>query len=111
MPFESKVTLLLVAPPQRLLLEGLSSGLFALADYVKRRVPDCAVELVDLSRAARADIEGSLSAFLRASGRVVVGITTTTATYCGALQVARATKRVRPDATVLLGGHHASPED
>lgn len=40
----------------------------------------------------------------------VVGITTTTASYRSALATARAFKAVAPDALVVLGGHHASPQ-
>ena len=104
-------SLLLVIPPQHALLEGFSSGLISLANYVAAHEPALDVRLLDLSHTAPEDLERELAlAFDGGGGRVLVGITTTTATYQWGLAVARSTRRLPVDASIVMGGHHASPE-
>jgi hypothetical protein len=105
-------TLILVHPPQQGLLEGFSSGLIALANFVDSNAPDTTVRLLDLGLlGADGARQAAANAAARAGEPLVVGITTTTASYQSGLAVARAFKDVAPGCFVVLGGHHASPED
>lgn len=104
--------LVLVFPPQQWLLEGFASGLVALYSYVRRRLPDTVIRLVDLSHVPAANIQAKLrEAFAGLDAPPIVGITTTTASYQSALEVARACRRACSDATVVLGGHHTRSQD
>jgi len=103
--------LLLVHPPQAGLLEGFASGLIALANFVSGEDPGAHVELVDLGLNRADDIEQEIALFLGPSEvPPFIGITTTTATYQGALRVAEVVKRLNRVAVVVLGGHHASAQ-
>jgi radical SAM superfamily enzyme YgiQ (UPF0313 family) len=106
-----KKHLLLVHPPQHGLLEGFSSGLIALANFVSAQLDDVDVELVDLGLMRVADIHGAVSQRqYEEEELIVVGITTTTATYQAALAVARSIRQRLPHAVIVLGGHHASAQ-
>jgi radical SAM superfamily enzyme YgiQ (UPF0313 family) len=104
-------TLLLVLPPQHALLEGFSSGLISLANFISGREPSVDVGILDLSYAspheAAAELAGAAAC---ARGRTLIAVTTTTATYQSALAVARAARTAAPGGHVVFGGHHASPE-
>ncbi|HVT87691.1 MAG TPA: radical SAM protein [Tepidisphaeraceae bacterium] len=104
-------TVILTLPPQHALLEGFSSGLISLANYVADRESAVDVRLLDLSFTDADSVQQEIRRELSdVRGRVLIGVTTTTATYQSALVVARAARLEAPDSTVLLGGHHASPE-
>ncbi len=106
-----KRNILLVHPPQRGLLDGFSNGLFDLANFVAAREPDVEIALVDLGLTPTRDLAAAARAALARVGvPVVVGITTTTASYRASLETARAFKAAAPDALIVLGGHHASPQ-
>src|SRR3989442_1370416 len=105
------LNLLLVLPPQLGLLEGFGGGLIALANYVSSHVRGANVCILDLSLTPRAYLAARIrDAAERLSEPLVVGITTTTASYQSALRVAKLFRCCRPEATIALGGHHASPE-
>lgn len=105
-------TLLLVVPPQRGLLEGFSTGLIAIANYVRRQHSAVSVSLLDFGVLGDGDLERAVSeALLEATGRVFVGITGTTASYQSMLATARAFKRLQPSCIVVMGGHHVSAQD
>jgi radical SAM superfamily enzyme YgiQ (UPF0313 family) len=105
-------TLLLVVPPQRGLLEGFSTGLIAIANYVHQHDPAINVRLLDFGLLNAGDLAEHVSeALLAAEGRVFVGITGTTASYQSMLATARAFKRVQRSCVVVLGGHHVTPQD
>ena len=104
-------TLLLIAPPQRGLLEGFASGLISLGNFVQLHEPGMDIRMLDYSQSAPADIERKLRDEFATAGRTLIGITTTTASYFNGIQVARACRRVQPEAAVILGGHHASSQD
>jgi radical SAM superfamily enzyme YgiQ (UPF0313 family) len=106
------MTLLLILPPQHWLFEGFNSGLIALANYVDQHLSTVQVKLVDLSHVALAELRATVAAHLcNVRPPVVVGITTTTATYQSALAVARAVKEEDKGIPVILGGHHSYTED
>ncbi len=85
--------------------------MIALANYVQDDQPGLDIRLLDLSFTAIEDVQREIASELStADGRVLVGITTTTATYQAALAVAGALRALAPDAKIILGGHHASPE-
>lgn len=104
--------LLLIMPPQKGLLNGFASGLISLANFVETRMPDVHPDVLDLSTHSfdSANIEIT-RALLTKQGRLVfVGITTTTASYQSALEIARFVKQTAPHTVVILGGHHASAD-
>lgn len=106
------LTLLLVVPPQRGLLEGFVNGLISIANFIALHAPDIDVRLLDFGR-MRADqvSEAAAIALSEASSRVVVGITGTTACYQSMLATAMEFKRRDPTTIIVLGGHHVSSQD
>jgi hypothetical protein len=109
---EGQGTLFLVHPPQAGLLEGFSSGLVALGNYVTKCLSRCRVTLLDLGGVPLQMVNSAVAEAVRnASEPLFVGITATTATYQAALQVAQAFKSAAPAAVVVLGGHHCSAQD
>ena len=101
--------LLLIAPPQPLLVEGFRTGLIALAGYISRKLPGFKIRIVDLSTVRRLHVREVLEKAIRFSGpNALAGISTVTADYQAALFVAREIKKLAPGMTVILGGHHAS---
>lgn len=107
-----KKHLILVHPPQQGLLEGFSSGLIALANYCSKHLPDISVRLVDFGHVASDRIGTEVeNVSLACNGELFVGVTTTTASYQSALEVAKVFKRLRPQSIIVLGGHHASAQE
>ena len=103
--------LALVHPPQQGLLEGFSSGLVALANYVTGKLPDVPVHLLDFGLMTDAEMQAEVRACLeQARGQVHIGVSTTTASYQSALRVVRAFKAAAPRCITILGGHHASAQ-
>ena len=106
------MTLFLVLPPQHWLLEGFTSGLVALANYVTQNVSAVTVKFLDLSHVPVDKLLPAIQSHAATeSGTLVAGITTTTATYQSALAVAAAFKTVDRRIPVILGGHHSNAED
>ena len=104
-------TLILVMPPQLGLLKGFAAGLISLANYVASRVPAVHVQLLDLSTTPVESLEHTIGQHdLALDTKLVVGITTTTASYQAALAVARVYKGLAPTCTVVLGGPRASAD-
>jgi hypothetical protein len=105
-------TLLLVMPPQLGLLEGFSSGLIALGNYVKLHNKDTSVRLLDLAEVAPARTSECVRAALQGlSGTVFAGITGTTAGYQSMLSTAQAFKECSPGVITVFGGPHATAQD
>lgn len=106
-----KTRLTLVMPPTPGLMDGFASALVSLATYVSLRLPDVAVEILDLGTHSLRYVEREI-AEQRFDGNCThfVGVTTTTASYQAALQVARAFKKYMPNCVVIFGGHHASAD-
>jgi radical SAM superfamily enzyme YgiQ (UPF0313 family) len=105
-------TVLLVHPPQRGLLEGFSSGLISLANFLTAHEPSADVRLLDLGLSESDDLAMEIAqAARRSRKRLFVGITTTTASYQSALAVARLFKNARCDSIIITGGHHVSTQD
>lgn len=103
--------LLLIMPPQSGLLNGFAAGLISLANFVRAKMPDVTTEILDLSTDSFYEAERHLRCSLdRGDLRLFVGITTTTAGYQAALQVANIVRDASPRAIVVLGGHHASAD-
>jgi radical SAM superfamily enzyme YgiQ (UPF0313 family) len=101
--------LVLVVPPQVLVMEGFRTALVALAAYVRRKLPDLQIRLLDLSGVPRTSLREVLQAEIKkGDGRTVVGISTVTADYRSALSVATELKAIDPDIVTIFGGHHAS---
>lgn len=102
---------ILVNPPQRGLLEGFSSSLLTLADYLARHAPEVRVSILDLGLSSEDSIADDVRRRLGdCSGRPVIGITATTASYQMALAVAREVRHVARDCVLVMGGHHASAD-
>lgn len=105
-------TLLLVVPPQRGLLEGFSTGLIAIGNFIRQHDKAVHVRLLDFGLLTEKQMGDQASAaLLAAEGRVFVGITGTTASYQSMLTTARVFKALDPSCVVVLGGHHVSPQD
>jgi len=104
--------LILIMPPQLGLLGGFSTSLIPLAAFVAEQLPVVQIELLDLSEIVLLDVEERIRETLlsMSCSRLIVGITTTTASYQSALTVARAVKKLQPDAKVVLGGSHAGAD-
>ena len=106
-----KRNLVLVNPPQRGLLNGFAGGLIDLANFVAARAPGVEVSILDLALASSENLlHEARSAVDGAGPGTIVGIAATTASYRASLDVARAVKIISPEAMVVLGGHHASPQ-
>lgn len=104
-------TLILVIPPERGLVEGFSSGVVALANYVRAQCVVATVRLLDLGL-SEATAEQEIREVLQQShGRIFVGVTTTTASYQSALKTVGIFKHFAPSSIIILGGHHASAQD
>lgn len=101
--------LVLVQPPQTGRFGGISGGLIALKTYIGNSDPALDVHLLDLSSIGDGDISGRVAACLSdAEGPILFGVTTTTATYRGALEVATTVKSLSRESVVIFGGAHAS---
>ena len=106
----SKIKLVLVAPPRIGLLEGFTSGLISLANFVRDRFSET-IDIVILDLGRIGDDEIPVENFTGEVGeKVFVGITTTTATYLSALKIAKLAKVTNSNCHVVFGGHHASPQ-
>jgi hypothetical protein len=104
--------LLLVMPPQLGLLEGFSSGLIALGNYIKLHNRDTRVRLLDLGPVAPSRTFEFVQAALQGlSGTVFAGITGSTAGYQSMLRTAKAFKDCSPGVITIFGGPHASAQD
>lgn len=107
-------SLVLVMPPQFELLNGFSAGLVSLANYAKLVLPELKVRLHDLSGVPFERVRDSVGLVLGEAGGqgkdLVIGISTTTASYQSALEVAGVFKKELPNCTILFGGPHASAE-
>lgn len=101
----------LFVPPQRYVLEGFSSGIISIANYVKQKEPRTSVYIHDLSHFPEYKVESYLKSISFSRKTFFVGITTTTATYQSALRLAKKIKEVSNDAVVVFGGHHAKVQD
>jgi anaerobic magnesium-protoporphyrin IX monomethyl ester cyclase len=103
---------LLVAPPQGGLLEGFSSGLIALANYLQLDERDVRVKFLDLGPVSARRLSDCVRDALKdVSYPVFVGITGTTASYQNMLHTARAFKQHDPEIVTIFGGHHATAQD
>lgn len=104
-----EMTLALVMPPQHGLLAGFANAIVSLGNYVRHRCPDVQVHLVNLAETPDGQLEAELSDLqIPDPSQLVVGITTTTASYQAALNTAQAAKSTYPSCTVLFGGHHVT---
>jgi radical SAM superfamily enzyme YgiQ (UPF0313 family) len=101
--------LILVMPPMYGLLDGFATGLISLANYVARHHPQSEPDILDLSTTHCNKLEQRIrEVTLAPHDKYIVGITSTTASYQAALQVARLFKRIIPSCCVVFGGHHVS---
>ncbi len=108
---ERRTFLALVHPPQQGLLEGFSSGLVALANYVTKKLPEVEVTLLDFGLLPDGEMQKQAMEYLQGvDGQVFVGVSSTTASYQSALRVVRAFKALCPGCVSILGGHHASAQ-
>jgi hypothetical protein len=108
---ENLTKLLLIMPPQLGLLSGFAAGLISLANFVTARMPDVYIDILDLSTHSLDDAKKQIvNSLCHQVQRLFVGITTTTASYQSALQIAQIVKTSEPKAITILGGHHASAD-
>lgn len=107
----SRKKLLLIIPPQKGLLKGFATGIVSLAEYLylKKSEINTDIEILDFSLLYPDEVKIQTLDYSR-SENLIVGITTTTASYQSALYVAKNFKKSNPNCTVILGGHHASAD-
>ena len=106
-----KKRLLLIIPPQKGLLKGFATGIVSLAEYLalKKNEIDVEVEILDYSLCSPEEVKINSLNYSNIKN-LIVGITTTTASYQSALYVAKNFKRSNPECIVIFGGHHASAD-
>ncbi len=109
---ENLTKLILIMPPQLGLLSGFAAGLISLANFVTDKMPDVCTDILDLSAHSIDSAKRQITSLIGChhEQRLFVGITTTTASYQSALQIARLVKTAKPKAINVLGGHHASAD-
>ena len=104
--------LYLVNPPNPCDMKGFSGALLSLDLWTRKHAPSVRTRIVDEEETSILNLENSLEQKLSdASETPFVGITATTASYQGALATARAIKKIRPGAKVILGGHHVNGQE
>lgn len=107
--------LYLVNPPDKGMLSGFPGALLFLKAWVRLNMLDVDVQYVDLalSKKTHRPVDGTIDAVAAELEEYdlvedsLYGITATTATYQNALRTAQVIKKRRPDAKIILGGHHA----
>lgn len=107
----SHKTLLLIIPPQKGLLKGFATGLVSLAEYLslKEDEIDTNIEILDWSMDSYDEIKIKSLEYAD-TDNLIVGVTTTTASYQSSLDVAKNFKRSNPESKIIFGGHHASAD-
>lgn len=102
--------LLLIIPPQIGLLRGFPAGVISLANYIELQMPGIEVNVLDLSHCSYTDSQRKINELKKniTSKTLFAGITTLTASYQSALDIARLIKAEFADNVVIFGGHHAS---
>jgi len=103
--------LLLIIPPQKGLLKGFATGIVSLAEYLalKQNEIDTDIEILDYSLFGADEVKIHSLDYANIEN-LIVGVTTTTASYQSALYVAKNFKRSNTKCTVIFGGHHASAD-
>lgn len=103
--------LLLIIPPQKGLLKGFATGIVSLAEYLALKQNDINtdIEILDYSICSPDEVKMHSLDYGK-DQNLIVGITTTTASYQSALYVAKNFKRSNAGCTVIFGGHHASAD-
>src|SRR5262245_11570337 len=106
----SACTVALVMPPQKGLLDGFATGLMCLHSHLERVSPGTICDILNFSTASESAVEDGFRRYAQQLNRrpLVVGITTTTASYRNALACARLAKKILPGSLVVFGGPHAS---
>ncbi|NOT50242.1 MAG: radical SAM protein [Chitinophagaceae bacterium] len=103
--------LLLIIPPQKGLLKGFATGIVSLAEYLSQKKAESFVDvqIIDYSQDTPEEV---FIDSLKYAGveNLVVGVTTTTASYQSAIDVAKSYKQNIPSCNVIFGGHHASAD-
>ncbi|MBF0319626.1 MAG: cobalamin-dependent protein, partial [Nitrospirae bacterium] len=109
---KNKNKILLIMPPQKGLLSGFATGLISIANFVEAMIPEVSTEILDLTAHSfcSAKIEITRSLTKEQKQTVFAGITTTTASYQSALEIAKFIKQVNHQTVVIFGGHHASAD-
>lgn len=102
----------LFIPPQKYVLEGFSAGILSIASYIKQKHPDVSVRIHDLSHTSKEEVMNYLrkTELNKSQSLHFTGITTTTATYQSALDLAKKIKDVNESSIVIFGGHHAKSQ-
>lgn len=104
--------LVLVNPPNPCDLKGFSGGLLTLKLWAERYTPGLVTTILDEEFTEIGGLEKSIGEKISSTGeRPYVGITATTASYQNSLKTARAIKRLRPNSTIVLGGHHTDGQE
>lgn len=104
--------LYLINPPNPLNMKGFSGSLLSLDLWVRKHCQNTESTIINEEETKGNDLKFSLERKLvHAPERPYFGITCTTATYQDALATARTLKRIRPNSTIILGGHHVDGQE
>lgn len=106
-----KKKLLLIIPPQEGLLKGFATGIVSLAEYLEEYFPpeELSIKILDFSLYSYDEVKIH-SIEYSSYTNLIVGITTTTASYQASLYTAQQFKRSNAQCTIVFGGHHASAD-
>lgn len=105
-------SLYLVNPPNPLNMKGFPGSLLALDLWVRKRATGVESTIIDEEDTTETDLRSSLESKLTTAPEdSYFGLTSTTATYQDALATARVLKQIRPNSTIILGGHHVDGQE
>lgn len=106
-----KMKLLLALPQQEGLLKGVSGGLVSLYEYIRHNKGALQLDVEILDYSIFTDEEVKIDTLqYETEENLIIGITTTTASYQSALYVAKNYKRSNPNCVIVFGGHHATAD-
>ena len=101
-----------VNPPNPHNMKGFPGSLLALDLWLRQSQLELKSTILDEEETVHEDLYESLSAKLQgAPEEAYFGITCTTATYQDALKTAMTLRDLRPNSTIILGGHHVTGQE
>ena len=102
----------LVNPPNPLNMKGFPGSLLSLDLWVRKHCPNIVSTIINEEETTTEYLRESLERKLtQAPEDSYFGITCTTATYQDALETARVLREIKPNSTIVLGGHHVDGQE
>src|SRR3989344_5407552 len=103
--------LYLINPPNPYNMKGFPGSLLSLDLWVRKKLPKVKSIIIDEENTYSENLNVSLERKIGQVKNPYFGITCTTATYQDALFTARVLKQLRPESTIILGGHHTEGQE